>query len=194
VKLQTKRGEAIEDNCIVELYWARSESAVLETSLKYGKHCYAIAYNILFNAEDADESVNDTYMGAWNSMPPHHPSVLSTFLGKITRRVSLNKWKERRCDKRGGGELELALDELSDCISSSDDIQQAIEVRELSNAINSYLLTLPETERNVVCRYWFFSSIIEISEKFSFSQSKIKSMLFRTRGKLHDYLQKEGFN
>lgn len=184
----------MEDKCIVELYLARSESAIAETSLKYGKYCYTIAYNILFNAEDADESVNDTYMGAWSSMPPHRPSVLSTFLGKITRRVSLNKWKEHRRDKRGGGEVALALDELSGYISSPDNTQQAIDFKELSAAINNYLSTLPETERNVfVCRYWFLASITEISEKFIFSQSKTKSMLFRTRGKLYDYLKEEGF-
>lgn len=184
----------MEDNCIVELYWARSESAIAETSSKYEKYCYAIAYNILLNAEDADESVNDTYMGAWNSMPPHRPSVLSTFLGKITRRVSLNRWKERGRHKRGGGEAALTLDELSDLISSPDDTQQAVEAKELSNAINKYLSTLSETERNVfVCRYWFFASIAEISVKFNFSQSKIKSMLFRTRGRLYSYLEEEGF-
>lgn len=184
----------MEDSWIVELYWKRSESAITETSSKYGRYCRAIAYNILKNSEDADESVNDTYMGAWNSMPPHRPSVLSTFLGKITRRVSLNRWKGRCRDKRGGGEVALALDELSGCISSPDDMQQTIEVKELSNAINNFLSTLPETERNVfVCRYWFLASITEISEKFSFSQSKTKSMLFRTRKKLYDYLKEEGF-
>lgn len=108
----------MEDNRIVDLYWARSEDAITETSEKYGKYCYAIAYNILSNAEDADESVNDTYLDAWHNMPPHRPSILSTFLGKITRRISIDKWRGRTADKRGGGEIVLALDELADCVPS----------------------------------------------------------------------------
>ncbi len=98
----------MEDARIVDLYWARSETAIEETSAKYGKYCYTIAHNILSNAEDADESVNDTYLDAWNSMPPHRPAILSTFLGKITRRISIDKWRSRSAEKRGGGEIILA--------------------------------------------------------------------------------------
>ena len=106
----------MEDVSIVNLYWARSENAISETSKKYGNYCYSIAYNILGNVEDADESVNDTYLDAWNNIPPHRPSILSTFLGKITRRISIDKWRGRTAEKRGGGEIVLVLDELSDCI------------------------------------------------------------------------------
>jgi len=109
----------MEDNRIVDLYWTRNETAITETTSKYGKYCYAIAYNILYDKEDADESVNDTYLGAWNAMPPHRPSILQTFLGKITRRVSLKKWRDSHRDKRGGGEVFLALDELSECVPSN---------------------------------------------------------------------------
>ncbi len=108
----------MEDDHIIDLYWARSEDAITETSEKYGKYCYAIAYHILSNAEDAEESVNDTYLGAWRNMPPHRPSILSAFLGKITRRISIDKWRGRTADKRGGGEIVLALDELADCVPS----------------------------------------------------------------------------
>lgn len=182
----------MEDSMIVDLYWARSEKAITETSSKYGKYCYAIAYNILKNAQDADESVNDTYMGAWNSMPPHRPSILSTFLGKITRRISINHWKTQSREKRGGGEMTLALDELAECVPSSNDTEQTIEIKELTSAINSFLSTLADTERDVfVCRYWLLASIEEISEKFQFSQSKTKSMLLRTRKKLSSYLHEE---
>ena len=182
----------MEDSEIVGLYWARSERAIAETASKYGTYCYAIAHRILADEEDASECVNDTYLGAWNSMPPHRPSVLSTFLGKITRRVSINRWKEQNRAKRGAGELALALDELSDCIPSPMDTESMIERKELERVVHVFLATLPKTERDVfLCRYWFLASISEISQSFHFSQSKTKSMLFRTRGKLYQHLQKE---
>lgn len=183
----------MEDARIVELYWERSEKAIRETSSKYGKYCYAIAYNILTNAEDADESVNDTYLDAWNTMPPHRPTVLSTFLGKITRRLSIDKWRRKNAMKRGGGEIPLALDELGDCVSGRDDMEQKIEMRELAGAVNSFLAGLPEAERDVfVSRYFFLFSIKEISSKLEMSESRVKTMLFRTRQKLLPFLQKEG--
>ncbi len=184
----------MEDGRIVALYWERSEDAVAETAKKYGTYCRSIAYHILGDAEDADEMVNDTYLGAWSSMPPHRPSVLSTFLGKITRRASINRWNEKKAEKRGKGELPLALDELSEVAASSDSPEQAVEARELTCAINRFLASLPETERDVfVCRYWFLTPVAEISEKFGFGLSKTKSMLFRTRQKLKTHLEKEGF-
>lgn len=183
----------MEDSRIVELFWSRSESAIKETSSKYGKYCYAIAYNILSNEQDADECVNDTYMGAWNSIPPHRPSVLSTFLGKITRRISINRWKKQSRDKRGGNTVTLALCELADCVPSSDNTEEILEIKELSAAINTFLFTLTETERDVfVCRYWLLASVEAISTRFDFSQSKTKSMLYRTRKKLNAFLDKEG--
>lgn len=184
----------MEDSSIVDLYWARSENAITETSCKYGKYCYAIAYNILFNPEDAEESVNDTYMDAWNAMPPHRPSLLSTFLGKITRQHSIDKWRIKKAEKRGGGEIILALEELNDCVPSNQDVEQTLELRELTNAINLFLRGLPEMERNVfVSRYWFLASVKEIAERFSIGESKAKTMLFRTRKKLQTYLQKEEY-
>ncbi|XBX10749.1 sigma factor (plasmid) [Enterocloster clostridioformis] len=122
----------MEDDSIVNLYWTRSENAISETSKKYGNYCYSIAYNILGNAEDADESVNDTYLDAWNNIPPHHPSILSTFLGKITRRISIDKWRSRNAKKRGGGEIVLVLDELSDCIPSNQNVEHEVEAAELA--------------------------------------------------------------
>lgn len=184
----------MEDSRIVELYWDRSERAISETSNKYGKYCYTIAYHILADAGDADESVNDTYLGAWNAMPPHRPSVLSTFLGKITRRISINRWSEKRAEKRGGGQVPLALDELSEVIASPDTPEQALDARELAAAVNRFLASLPEPERDLfVCRYWFLTPVAELSYKFEFSLSKTKSMLFRTRQKLKAHLEKEGF-
>lgn len=183
----------MEDARIVDLYWARSETAIDETSAKYGKYCYAIAHNILANAEDADESVNDTYLAAWNSIPPQRPSVLSSFLGKITRRISIDKWRTRNAEKRGGGEIILALDELSDCVPSSRNVEQEVEAALLGKLIDNFVMSLPITERRVfICRYWYLDPIASICQQFGFSQSKVKVMLHRTRNSLRYYLEKEG--
>ena len=184
----------MEDAQIVDLYWTRSEYAITETAVKYGNYCYAIAYRILANSEDADESVNDTFLNAWNAMPPHRPSILSTFLGKITRRLSIDKWRRGSAEKRGSGELPLALEELNDCVPARESVEQAIECKELASAINRFLAALPETERDLfICRYWFLASIREISKQFHMSESSVKTTLFRIRSKLLTYLQKEGY-
>ena len=184
----------MEDNEIVKLYWDRNEQAIKETASKYGRYCYTIAYNILLSKEDADESVNDTYMKTWECIPPHFPTILSTFIGKITRRISLNRWRSKNRIKRGGGQVALALEELDECIPAGNDVEQTVEHKELLLKINDFLDSLPETERDLfVCRYWFLASVKELSEKFAFSESKIKSMLFRTREKLKGYLGEEGY-
>ena len=183
----------MEDLEIVELYWQRNEEAIKETSKKYGNYCYTIANNILYNNEDAQECVNDTYLGAWNAIPPHHPNVLSTFLGKITRRLSLNKWREKNAIKRGNGEAALSFDELEECIPSNSSIKEELALKELSEAINTFLETLKVDERKVfVCRYFYFESIDEIAFRFSFTPSKVKMMLKRTRDRLKDYLIGKG--
>lgn len=184
----------MEDNRIVDLYWARSEDAIAETSEKYGKYCYAIAYHILSNAEDADESVNDTYLDAWHNMPPHRPSILSAFLGKITRRISIDKWRGRTADKRGGGEIMLALDELADCVPSDHSVEHEAEAAALEKIINDFVMGLPLLERRVfICRYWYLDSIPAIAAQFGFSQSKVKMVLHRQRQKLRSILEREAF-
>lgn len=184
----------MEDTRIVDLYWARSEKAIEETSAKYGNYCYSIAFNILANAEDADESVNDTYFNAWNSMPPHRPAILSTFLGKITRRVSIDKWRGQTADKRGNGEITLVLDELSDCIPSRQDVEHEIEAAELAKVINDFVVSLPPMERRIfICRYWYFDQVSAISRQFGCSQSKVKMILHRQRKKLLAHLEREAF-
>lgn len=183
----------MEDERIVDLFWRRSEHAIRETSAKYGTFCYAIAYRVLCSAEDADESVNDTYLDAWNSMPPHRPAVLPAFLGKITRRIAIDRWRGRSAGKRGGGEAALALDELAECVSSGCDVEREIEGRELAREIDAFLGKLARKERDVfVARYFFMMSVSEICEKFQFGGSKVKSMLSRTRKKLQAELEKEG--
>ena len=184
----------MDDRRIVDLYWQRNESAISETAAKYGQYLYSISYQILINAEDAEECVNDTYSDAWNCMPPHRPSVLSSFLGKITRRISIDLWRKNRAEKRGGGEIPVALDELEECVSGTGSIEAEIERLELQRKLNDFLLALPQTERQVfICRYWYFDSIADIARQFASSEGKIKSMLFRTRNKLRAMLEKEGY-
>lgn len=184
----------MDDQIIVNLYFQRSEKAITETAAKYGNYCYSIAFNILNNNEDAEESVNDTYNDAWNSIPPHRPSILATFLGKITRRISIDRWRKQNAVKRGGGEIPLVLDELQDCIANVTSVEEEYEKQHLSDVINTFVKSLPETEQKVfLCRYWYVDSISAISKQFGFSESKVKSMLFRTREKLRLVLIKEGF-
>ena len=184
----------MEDLQIVELYWAREESAIHETSMKYGSYCHSIAYTILQSQQDADESVNDTYMDAWNSMPPHRPSVLATFLGKITRRISIDRWRIRSAKKRGRDEIILALDELEECVSGSHDVELLVQRNELIGAIHRFLDRLPETERRVfLLRYWYLEPIKSIADQYGFTQSKVTSMLHRVRTKLRGHLEKEGY-
>ena len=184
----------MEDARIIDLYWARSESAITETSQKYGKYCYSIAFSILANAEDTEESVNDTYLDAWNAMPPHRPAVLSTFLGKITRRLSIQKWRMKQAAKRGSGEITLALDELIDCVPSNNNVEREMENAELAKNLNTFLQLLSANERDIfIGRYWFLLPIAEISAKTGFGESKIKTMLFRTRKKLRAYLKRKGY-
>ena len=169
----------MDDQNIIALYWARSETAISETAQKYGGYCFSIAKNILTNHEDAEESVNDTYLTAWNAMPPRRPSILATFLGKITRRLAIDRWRYRNACKRGGGEVTLALDELEDC-ASQDSLEKAMDRKELAVAFNSFL-----------SRYWYLDPIADIAEHFGFSVSKVTSMLRRTRGRLRQALEKE---
>ena len=184
----------MNDEDIVSLYWERSEQAISETSKKYGKYCYSIAKNILCSNEDAEECVNDTYSDAWQSIPPHKPSVLSIFLGKITRRISIDMLRYRNAGKRGGGEYTLILDELEDCVSGDDDMEQEYERKRLSETINAFVCSLPKTEQKIfLCRYWYMDPLRVISARFGFSEAKVKSMLYRTREKLRDLLIKEGF-
>lgn len=183
----------MEDSQIVDLYWERNEQAIRAAASKYGGYCYSIAYNILRSREDADESVNDVYLGAWNAMPPHRPNCLRTFLGKITRRVSLKKWRDEHRDKRGGDEVSLALEELSECIPSNASVEESVIAGELSARINRFVGTLAPTERQVfLCRYWYLDSIDKISADLCFGKSKVKSMLRRTRARLRADLEKEG--
>lgn len=182
----------MKDEQIVNMYMERDETALEETEKKYGHYCFMIAHNILGNREDADESVNDTYFCAWNIIPPTKPQMFSAFLGKITRNLSLKKHRRKMAKKRGGSEVETTLDELSECIPDSHNIEEEIQTKELTHIIDTFLRTLPETERQVfIRRYWYFDSIDHISKTFDFGESKVKMMLMRTRQKLLKVLSEE---
>lgn len=184
----------MDDAKIVQLYWDRNEQAIPATANKYGNYCTLIAKNILGNHEDAEECVNDTYLNAWNSMPPHRPSILSTFLGKITRNLSLNRYKHNTADKRGGGELPVVLDEISNLVSGKDDVEREFNSKELIKAIDTFLGTLPLEKRVMfIRRYWYFDSISDIAYRFGMTENNISVTLNRLRLKLHNYLLERGF-
>lgn len=183
----------MEDSEILDLYFARSEQAIAETDQKFGGYCFSIAYNILASREDSEECVSDTYLAAWNAIPPRRPSLLAAFLGKLTRHISIDRWRKVHAQKRGGGEMVLALEELWDC-AGREDAETALAEKELTRLLNAFLATLPEVERNVfLCRYWYLDSIQTISERAGFTQSKVTSMLHRTRGKLRKKLSEAGY-
>ena len=184
--------KTMDDAQIVDLYWQRSDEAIRQTQLKYGRYCHTIAYNILASDRDAEECVNDTYLAAWNSMPDKRPSALAGYLGKITRNFALTRLTERTRQKRGGGETALVLEELSECLAAPDAVERQIEARELTQCLDRFLYTLPKTQRQVfLSRYWYMASIEEIAKSFGFSRSKVTSMLHRTRKKLQAALKKE---
>ena len=184
----------MDDNGIIRLYWDRNDQAIRATTEKYGHYCKAIARNILNSEEDAEECVNDTYLNAWKSMPTHWPEQLATFLGKITRNLAFNRYKHNHTEKRGGGEIALVLDELTDCISDVDDVEQIINRQELIKAINSFVRSLSVNKRNLfVRRYWYADSISAIANDTGMLQGTVSKTLGRTRKELKAYLTERGF-
>lgn len=182
----------MEDSRIVELYWRRAEDGIRETAVKYGAYCSRIAYGILQDRSDVEEVVNDTYLAAWNSIPPHRPKTLSTYLGKLTRRIAIDRLRAGCAQKRGGTQLPLALEELAE-LAAAEQVEDAVCESVLTDVLNQFLKELPEMQRRVfVCRYWYLDSITEICERFGFSESKVKSMLSRTRARLRVCLERRG--
>ncbi len=182
----------MDDKNIIELYWSRSEAAIEETDRKYGRYCYRIAFNILANQEDAEERVSDTYLTAWNHIPPERPKIFSAYLGKITRNLSLKCWRDQHAQKRGGGQTLLALEELEQCLSDGNSTEKEVDRKLLAETINRFLDRLPEQQREIFLqRYWYLQPIQQIAREHAYSDSKITSMLFRIRKKLHQALEKE---
>lgn len=185
----------MEDRTIVNLFLDRKESALTEIESKYGKYLLKIAYNILYNTEDSKECVNDTYLKAWNSIPPHEPQVLSVFLGKITRRLAIDIFRKKHAEKRGNSDFAVSLYELDECLPDDFSTEAVFEQSELSKCINRFLLSLTRENRNIfVCRYFYSDSIKDIANFLGTSESKIKSSLYRSRKTLKEHLKKEGFS
>jgi RNA polymerase sigma-70 factor (ECF subfamily) len=183
----------MEDSMILTLYNDRDESAIAETASKYGGYCTKIAMNILRNSQDADECVNDTWLKAWNAIPPKMPNVLSLFLGRITRNLSLDVYNASKRKKRGGDETALMLEELGECVRSGNNTEDDYDFQETRNEINDFLRSIKEEPRVIfIRRYWYAESISDIAERFKMSESKIKSMLMRTRNKLKNHLEERG--
>ena len=183
----------MKDTEIIELYWNRDEAAIAATADAYGNYCYTIAYNILCNNEDAEECVNDTWLNAWKSIPPQRPNRLSTYLGKITRNLSLNRYKLLTAKKRGKGQVELALSELEGCVPAQTDMEQVTDEMVLVSAIETFLCVQPRTERNIfVGRYWHLYPIRDLAGAYRMSESRVVSLLYRMRNKLKMHLEKEG--
>jgi len=184
----------MNDERIIAMFEERSEYAIEETERKYGKYCHHIAYGILRNEEDARECVNDTYLRAWNSIPPMRPENLATYLGKLTRNLSINRERKRKRKKRGGGQSELCLEELQECIpSTGESVEQRLADKEIKRVIGRFLAGEPENERVIfVQRYWYLLPIKEIARNRGMSQSKVTSLLYRQRNRLKTELEKEG--
>lgn len=181
----------MDDVQIIELYFARDEHAIKETEKKYGRLCFQIAKNLLFNNEDVEECVNDTYLAVWNKIPPTRPNNLMAFICKITRILSLKRLEHLSAAKRSALEI-VSLSELEGILPDSR-ISSAFEEGEISKAISAFLRREQEDARNIFLRrYWFFDSVRDIAARYSFTESKVKTMLFRSRNRLREYLKKEG--
>ena len=184
----------LEDDKILDLFFERQEKALLETERKYGRRLFYTAMNILNSSTDAEECVNDTLLKAWESIPPHRPVMFGAFLAKITRNLSINKWKAKNAARRGGGEVDLLLSELEDCIPTTNSTpEKEYESQLVTKAINNCLNSMEQTARAAfVLRYFHGESIISVCKRFDMSESKVKSLLFRARKKLKAHLEKEG--
>lgn len=184
----------MDDKEIVSLFTQRDETALKAASEKYRSYCMKIAENITGSHEDAEECVNDALMSAWESIPPQEPKLLSTYLGKLTRNLAINRRRLRLTEKRGLGEGELAYEELSEMIGGAEDVSQTHDRRELSAEINRFLKGLPERKRTMfIRRYWFCESVKAIADELGTTQSSVSVTLHRLREKLRTYLRKRGY-
>ena len=183
----------MEDQKIIDLYFARSEDAIAETATRYGNYLSIIARSILCSREDTEECVNDTYLSAWDSIPPARPHSLKAYLAKITRHLALHRWEKANAEKRGGGEIPLVLSELSECLPDRSSAEDGIARSIFTDTLNSFLGSLSKEQRIVFLRrYWYNASIAEIASDMDMTEGKVKTILHRQRMKLRLVLEKEG--
>ena len=184
----------MEDTAIIDLYWARDSRAIGETGAKYGVYLTGIALNLLGLPEDAEECVSDTYLAAWNAMPPESPENLGAYLGRIARNLALDRLKRLRAKKRGGGEPRLIFDELAEVIPGGDRPEAALDRKELLRDIESFLRAEPERARNMFLRrYWYADSVAAIALRYGLRENAVSAQLMRTRNKLRRYLTERGY-
>lgn len=184
----------MEDHQIIELYWQRNADAISATAEKYGAYCFTVAESILHSAEDSEECVNDTWLHAWNAIPPQKPGVLRLFLARITRNLSFDRFRARNAEKRGGGGIAAVLEELGECLGGGADAEAAFEAEELRRCIRRFVRALPERDGNVLVRRYFFAeSVPEIARRYGLSENHVTVILSRTRKKLKAHLLKEGY-
>ncbi len=185
----------MEDAQIIKLFSERDELALKETRLKYGGYCMIIARNILGSEEDAEECINDALIRLWNAIPPHNPKSLQAMIGKITRNIALNRYDSSNAKKRGSGQTELVLNELTECFASTDNTRNIADSLDIQKAISRFLKSLKTQNRIIFMqRYWYLCSVKEISQNLSVSESKVKMTLMRIRGRLKEFLEKEGID
>ena len=184
----------MEDTKIIDLYFARNEQALLETDQKYGRYCFTLANSILSNSEDSEEIVNDTYLKAWDAIPPRRPSVFKMFLAKITRNLAFTRWRSETAQKRGGTEMEIVLDELEECIPAPGTPEDQLKLKDLTMAIRAFLNTQSIREQNIFLRRYFFVEETEvIALRYGMRPDAVHRSLSRTRTKLKKYLMQEGY-
>lgn len=184
----------MEDCEIIRLFFERDEKALRETQKKFGAYCRSIAFNILNNSEDAEECVNDTYMRAWENIPPTKPASLGAYLGRIAKNLALNRINFFGYEKRGGGSKELSFDELDEFVSGESSVESEAERKEIIAAVNEFLRSLPLKKQQLfIGRYWGMCSQAQLAKRFGMSENTVAVNLGRTRKKLKEYLKKRGF-
>lgn len=184
----------MEDKAILDLYFARDEMAIAETDRKYGGYCYSVANRILNSREDSEETVSDTLLKTWHSIPPHRPDILKLFLARITRNLAFTRWRKGMAAKRGGGETELVLEELSDCIPGRERVDDRLNLHELARTIRAFLNAQPERDADIFLRRYFFVEDAEsIAVRYGMKRTTVNVILSRTRAKLKNYLKQEGY-
>lgn len=182
----------MEDSKIIELYFKRSEQAIRESQDKYGRQCGIIAFNILHSKEESEECVNDTWLKAWNSIPPKKPNRLAVFLGRISRNLAIDRYRKQRREKRGGGEIAVCLDELAECVGYEETFPEDVSLTEL---LKSFLAEqTPQAKEIFLLRYWYVFGINDIAQRLKLTEGAVKMSLYRTRTALRLYLENEGFD